>query len=402
MSATRSSGLGGMLPQGDISDKGLRYLLIAGFSVLLLFFGFATLIFFGAGMPLARLIVSMIAAVLPVPIFASLILWLDRHEKEPAALLAAAFLWGAVVATLISLLLNTGASVIIRAILGPQWAAAIGASFVAPVVEESAKGIALVLLFVLARNEFNNVVDGIVYGGLVGLGFAMTENVLYFGRAHAEAGVVGVGVLFYIRVILGGLNHSLFTGATGAGLGYSREAHGTVMKVAAPIAGYVCAILLHMLWNGTATLLSFSGINAGPALTLFVIFPGMVALLALPGLLTLVVLAVAGWRREARIMTEQLTDEVANGTVSQGELAVLTSARQRFGRSLAAVSRGGPRAWLALRRLYELQADLAFRKWHESRGERLMSFQQVMSVEGYRDRIAQVRKQLAAMGVESA
>src|SRR2546423_1696685 len=65
--------------------------------------------------------------------------------------------------------------------------------------------------------------DGIVYGSLVGIGFAMTENVLYFGREYVQDGLVGVGLLFYFRVVLGGLGHALYTGTTGAALGYARE-----------------------------------------------------------------------------------------------------------------------------------------------------------------------------------
>jgi protease PrsW len=388
------------LPKGDISDRGMRYLLIAITSAVLLLFAMGTLIYFGTSLPFGRLVVAVFAAVLPVPLFASLILWLDRHEKEPPALLLAAFFWGAVVATLISLVLNSGAGLILRAILGPHWAVAIGASLVAPVVEETAKGVALLLLFLLARNEFNNVVDGIVYGGLIGLGFAMTENVLYFGRAHAEAGLVGVGILFFLRVILGGLNHSVYTAATGAGLGYSREAQGGVMKLAAPIAGYVCAIFLHALWNGSATLLGFTGLsNASPFVRLFVILPGMAVLLALPGIITLVLLAMGGWKREVQVIKDYLKDEVASGAVSSGELEILGNARDRFRRLAAALSKAGPRGWLMLRRLYELQVDLAFKKWHEARGEKLPGFQQVLTLDGYRERIAQVRARLSAMGV---
>lgn len=401
MSQARGSAISGLaLPKGDISDRGLRYLIFGGFGFLFFIFGVATLIFFLAGVPFGALVVSAIAAILPVPIYGSLILWLDRHEKEPALLLVAAFFWGAIIATLISLFLNTGTTVIINSILGAKWASALGASLVAPIVEETSKGIALLLLFVLARNEFNNVVDGIVYGGLVGLGFAMTENVLYFARAHAGAGLTGVGILFFIRVILSGLNHSLFTGATGAGLGYAREATGSVAKIAAPIAGYLCGILLHALWNGTGVLLDVSGLKFAPLVQLFVIVPGMALLLAFPGLVTLVWLAVAGWKREVRIIQDQLKDEKRK-VVTEGEYAVLGNARARFGLLFRALSQKGPQAWMALRQLYELQVDLAFRKWHASRGEKLMSFQQVMTEDGYRERIAQVRDRLAAMGVAS-
>ncbi|MDQ7858462.1 MAG: PrsW family intramembrane metalloprotease [Armatimonadota bacterium] len=403
MSQSRGSALPEIaLPKGDISDRGLRYLIIGGFGLLFFLFGTATLLYFLARVPFGALVVSTVAAVLPVPLYGALILWLDRHEKEPALLLAAAFFWGAVVATLVSLFLNTGATVVINAILGPRWAGALGASMVAPIVEETSKGAALLLLFFLARHEFNNVVDGIVYGSLVGLGFAMTENILYFSRAHAAGGLAGVGILFLMRVVLSGFNHSLFTGVIGAGLGYAREAPGTVVKVAAPVAGYVAGIMLHALWNGTAVLLNITGIRVAPVVQLLVIVPGMALVLALPGLATLVWLAAAGWRREVRIINEFLKDEVKRRVVTEDELETLGSPRRRFGRLMRALTQQGPQAWLGLRQLYELQVDLAFRKWHASRGERLMSFQQVMTDDGYRERIAQIRERLAAMGVETA
>jgi DNA-binding PucR family transcriptional regulator len=101
-------------------------------------------------------------------------------------------------------------------------------------------------------------------------------------------------------------------------------------------------------------------------------------------------------------MQEQLQDEVKRGAVLKGELEVLTNGRERFKRTMRALAQKGPQGWLALRRLYELQTDLAFRKWHESRGEKLMSFQQVMTEDGYRERIAQVRAQLKVLAIDTA
>jgi RsiW-degrading membrane proteinase PrsW (M82 family) len=403
MKSSRLSALTNLeLPKGDISDKSLRYLLSVGVGVLLFVFGLATLILLKGRMPFATFLLASFAAFLPVPVLGMLILWIDRHEKEPPLLLLAAFFWGAVVATFFALFLNTGATMIIHALLGPKWAAGLGASMVAPIVEETAKGLAVVLLFMLARNEFNNLVDGIVYGALVGLGFAMTENVLYFARAHAAGGLVGLGVSFYGRVILGGLNHSLFTALTGAGLGLARESSGNIVKLAAPVAGYVLAILMHSLWNGVAVGLGLSGISFHPIVELLIVLPGMTVLLAGPMFFMVLFLARAGWKREVTVMQEQLQDEVKRGAVLKGELEVLTNGRERFKRTMRALAQKGPQGWLALRRLYELQTDLAFRKWHESRGEKLMSFQQVMTEDGYRERIAQVRAQLKVLAIDTA
>ncbi|MGQ0572550.1 MAG: PrsW family intramembrane metalloprotease [Armatimonadota bacterium] len=403
MSPGRMSALSNLqLPKGDISDRSLRYLISVGVGIVLFFFGLAMLVILGARMPFGTLVLASFAAFLPVPIFGTLILWLDRHEKEPPLLLLAAFFWGAVVATFFALFINTGAGFVINSILGPKWAVGLGASMVAPIVEETAKGLALVLLFVLVRHEFNNLVDGIVYGALIGLGFAMTENVLYFARAHAAGGLAEVGLSFYGRVIMAGLNHSLYTALTGAGFGLARESSSNLVKLAAPIVGYLGAILMHGLWNGLLVTIDLTGIQVSPVVYLLFIIPGMTLILALPTLLLVLYLARAGWTREVAIVQEQLQDEVKRGTVLKSELEVLCSARERFRRTMKALSQKGPQGWMAQRRLYELQTDLAFRKWHESRGEKLMSFQQVMTEDGYCERIAQVRAQLKALGIETA
>ncbi|MDR7543565.1 MAG: PrsW family intramembrane metalloprotease [Armatimonadota bacterium] len=386
---------------GDISERGLRYLVYAGLGVLFFFFGMGTLIVFLHTAPLSALLLCTVAAILPVPIYAAVILWLDRHEKEPTSLLLAAFFWGAIVATFISLLLNTGAGVILRAMWGPRWATVLTPSIVAPVVEESSKGLALLLLFLAARGEFNNLIDGLVYGGLVGLGFAMTENVLYFARAYTQGGIAGLGLIFIMRVILSGFIHPLFTGAIGAGLGYAREAPGALTKVGAPLLGYACGMLGHALWNATASLFDLAGVRPHPLVAVFVIVPAMSVVLALPALVLLVWLAVAGWKREVRIIREQLRDEIGRKVVTEGELAVLGDARARSSMLTRTLIRQGPGAWMALRQLYELQVDLAFRKWHAARGEKLTSFQQATTEDEYRQRIGRIRDRLAAMGVTS-
>jgi RsiW-degrading membrane proteinase PrsW (M82 family) len=371
---------------------------VAGIGAFIFLCALLLILFLGARLPFATLIVASLAAIVPVPISAMLILWLDRHEKEPAGLLVAAFLWGAIVAILFSLVLNTGLHLILRSIIGERFAAAVATTIGAPLVEETAKGVALLILFLLARHEFNNVVDGIVYGALVGLGFEMTENLLYFARAHVAGGLAAMGISFYVRSIMGALGHSIYTAATGAGLGYAREAQGTLPKVLAPIAGYIAAVGLHAMWNGTGAIMELSGVEVIELVDLFLILPGMAFLYTLPAIVGLLVVAAAGWKREVKIIHEALNDEVERGTLTAAEIGVLCNWRERALRLIGALSKS-PRAWLALRQLYELQVDLGFRKWHSSRGERLMSFQQIMTEDEYRARIASLRKQLDTMGI---
>jgi RsiW-degrading membrane proteinase PrsW (M82 family) len=337
------------------------------------------------------------AAILPVPTFVFMVLLLDRYEREPWQLGLAAFLWGALVATFFSAIFNSGIGAVVSAIVGDDVGEVITASVVAPVVEETAKGLALLLLFVVRKDEFDGALDGIVYGALVGIGFAMTENILYFGRVYLEGGLIGIGVLAYIRVGLGGFGHALYTGTLGAALGYARESRHRVIDVILPIVGYILAVFQHSAWNFIAGSLVPSVLpdRVNPLLLLFVVMPLQSLILTGPGLLTLVVIAVFAWRREAAVIRTYLQEEVAAGAVTPAEYAELPSQRARFGREMAALRRRGPGGWLAQRDLHQAATELAFRKWHLSRGTLPTGAQKVTPEDRYRQRIAVLRARLA-------
>ena len=135
------------------------------------------------------LLIGLIAATLPVPVYVALALWIDRYESEPFWMLATAFFWGALVAVFIAFLFNTASTLMVAVMTeSDETGQAFGAVISAPIVEETAKAIILFIFFFAKRDEFDGVVDGIVYAAMVGLGFAMTENVLYFGRVYLEGG----------------------------------------------------------------------------------------------------------------------------------------------------------------------------------------------------------------------
>ena len=89
----------------------------------------------------------------------------------------------------------------------------------APIVEEFAKGLGVFLIFLTARRAFDGPVDGVVYGALVGAGFAFTENIQYFAISFIEGGVVDVTTTFFVRGILSPFAHVMFTSITGFALG---------------------------------------------------------------------------------------------------------------------------------------------------------------------------------------
>src|SRR2546421_6585946 len=199
-----------------------------------------------------ELIIGMICATLPVPIYIMLLLWIDRYESEPLWMLATTFLWGALVAVFIAIILNTiNGAIVAAATNSAQIGENFGAVVSAPIVEESSKAFILLVLFLWKKDEFDGIIDGIVYAGMVGLGFAMTENILYYGRAvHGGAGALTF--IFILRGMAAPFSHPLFTSMTGIGLGWSRQSNNGFVKIVAPVAGFMLAILMHATWNGSA------------------------------------------------------------------------------------------------------------------------------------------------------
>src|SRR5512147_58454 len=170
---------------------------------------------------------------MPMFLFAAFINWLDRYEKEPKLLLGAAFLWGVVIAGGGAYILNTAFGIGIYALTGSEGAAEFGTtSIVAPIIEEGLKGLAVLIVFLLFRKEFDSILDGIVYAAITAMGFAAVENVLYIYRnGFLESGWEGLWTLVFIRVFLVGWMHPFFTSFTGIGLAISRLNRNPLVKV---------------------------------------------------------------------------------------------------------------------------------------------------------------------------
>lgn len=294
--------------------------------------------------PQIRYVAWLLSFVPPV-IFIPLVLWLDRHESEPPWLLAIVFLWGAFGATLLSFVINSAVGVIFGEVV-----AAVAS---APVVEELAKGLALFFLFHYKRDEFNGVLDGLVYATMVALGFAMTENVLYFGRAAMGVLEVPLGSVFWVRGVLSPLSHPIFTSLTGIGLGLAVQSYNPVVRTVSSGAGLLAAMFFHHIWNQ-------SGLTGS--------LPQVYVEFFAPGLLVLVVIAVSAMRRERKVLAEQLASEVESGVITEQEYSELTESRLRRRRLFQAFLRGGIGDWARVFRFYELLMDLAFKKWRHAIG----------------------------------
>ena len=299
-------------------------------------------------------ILAVVAAGLPTLIYLALVWWLDRYEKEPAHLLAVTFLWGALPAAVLAVTLDLALDAPLRTLGDPveEWRRA---RLLTPAVEEMVKGAALVSLVLWRRAEFNGVLDGIIYGAFVGLGFALTENLLVFAVAF-ESGAVQPGlILVALRAVLFGLNHPLFSALFGASLGwaiYHRGDRGWA-RIGVPALGLATAITLHLLHN---TLAAGQWEN-GWALPLALVADwGGLALIA-----ALVPLA---WANERRWLVEGLRDEVSLGTITGAEYHHVVSHRRRAAAEWRAFRRQGWSGYRRVARHHQALTELAFAHYY--------------------------------------
>jgi RsiW-degrading membrane proteinase PrsW (M82 family) len=293
------------------------------------------------------------AAALPVPLYVALALWLDRFEPEPARTLFQTFAWGATFAVFLAYVANSVTEDLIGTVLGPDAGALLGSVITAPVVEELAKGFALFVLYRELRDEFDGVVDGVVYAAMVGLGFAMIENVQYYGAAFAE-GADSPAAAFMLRGMMSPFAHPLFTSIYGMGLGYRRERHGQRGSWVGPVAGLAGAMGLHALWNLSASLEGW--------------FLALYMMVMVPAFLGVLWMIVRSLRREGSIVRRHLASLVDEGVLTPHELECLCVVRRRLGSTARAWRQGGLRHWRARRELHRIASELAFHRWRVARG----------------------------------
>ena len=297
-------------------------------------------------------------ALYAVPIF-SLVYFLDLYEREPLPLLFAALVWGGVAATTLAAVANTGWGLVVARIGGPEFAARWTAALTAPPIEETMKGLGVVMIYLIARSEIDDAMDGFVYGAICGLGFAVVEDVFYF------MGVFGgqpAGVLrgFFLRVVASGLySHVLYSGLVGMGIGYlvsRRESRPLSQRVWLCAGLCAAAVFGHFLWD--SPLLDFFPSQPWAGGDLLLVFVAT-AVKGLP-LLGFVAIAVTlARRRELRWMRGALRSEIGKGGVTGEELRLLESPklRRRVRREMR--RRAGGRAASLLHRLQREQLTLA-------------------------------------------
>jgi RsiW-degrading membrane proteinase PrsW (M82 family) len=272
------------------------------------------------------LIASFIIGFGTALVSASILYWLDRYEKEPLLLLGGVFVWGAVVAAGSAFLVNTVLGLGIYIFTNSEVATDLATgSLVAPLVEETLKGLAVLGVFLLFRKEFDSVLDGIIYAGIAALGFAATENTYYiYSYGFTQNGWSGLLSVTFIRVILVGWQHPFYTAFIGIGLAAARLNQNWFVKIIAPILGLGLGMFTHAFHNTMATFLSGDqGLVIGPLLdwTSWLFMFG--------------VIIWATWR-EQRYMKQFLASEVQAGTITPAQYRTATSAwLQTFARTTA-------------------------------------------------------------------
>ncbi|MFH0915352.1 MAG: PrsW family intramembrane metalloprotease [bacterium] len=281
----------------------------------------------------------------------------DQFEPEPASLIAVAVLWGGIVALTFSAITNTYALTFLQHVLPAVTVDSWGAAIVAPVNEELYKGAGLFIIYLMARTEFDGLMDGLIYGAMIGLGFQVVENVQYFMYAAAESGAGQIGPVvstYFVRVVLAGLySHTLFSGLMGFGFAYAVTQREVPRRRRLGVAAlfFALAWAAHFVWN-SPWLESLMGGGAG-SFILAIVVKGV------PFLAFLAILTVVARRRERQAFARLIAGEVGSDVLTEGEFRTLESARKRRAALRQIKSNKGSGARLLLKRLQREQMNLA-------------------------------------------
>jgi len=343
---------------------------------------------------------SSIFAALTIPVIPALginllVNFIDRYEREPWFLRLAAFLWGAIIAIPPTLFIETNVQTLIQNVLGRDSNILLRSALLglnAGITEETVKGLGLLLLFFVLRDEFDNVTDGIVYGCLIGAGFAMVENFSYFAQNSKDF------LLFLIvgRIVLGWLSHSTFTACFGVALGYVRHTKVRWRHFVIPLLGYLVAVALHSVFDFVDiyanALVIASPNNPGVA------FFSLIAVIGdyIPPFVAQIVLLyflIKALAHEVAVIREFLASEVSNGVVKVDEYALLQNSFQRTRQERRVLMQYGFKQWIRVQKLYQTEIGLAFRKWHVSMGDKpKLGYRQ--PEDAYRKRIKRLRYEI--------
>jgi len=302
------------------------------------------------------ILLSAIAAIVPMSVYLILIWKFDRYDREPFNFVFINYVWGALGAIIFALIFSTIitgiASLFVK---DSDTLGKFGAIVVAPIVEEITKGI--FLMITVSSKKFDNITDGIVYGGAIGLGFGMTENFLYF--VSASSSITNWIALVIVRSLFSAVMHCVSTATLGAFLG-SAKFKPTNKKILYAFTGLLIAMLIHSIWNSAVSFeqTAYLGFLFMFASVMIFIFVYSVSI-----------------KREKKIILTELKEESENGLIPESHLVILSSAsRDRKG-------------WLdeKIRKTYiKAATSLAFRKVQQRNSNGASKLYYQMDIDNYR------------------
>jgi len=285
----------------------------------------------------------------PMFLFAYLLYWTDRYEREPKILLGAVFFWGVAIAAGGAFIINTALGMGIYIFTGSEATTDFTtASIIAPIVEESLKGLAVLIVFLVFRKEFDSILDGIVYAGIVALGFAATENTHYiYNLGYLDGGWEGLWFLVFVRVILVGWQHPFYTAFTGIGLATARLSRSGLVKFLAPLIGFSVAMFTHAFHNGMASLMSGIG---GLAFGTFMDWTGWFFMFLF------ILWAVS---KDRKLLKKYLQEEYSLELITAAQYHTAISAGKQTSARMRALFSG---RYKVTRRFYQVCGELAHKK----------------------------------------
>lgn len=289
-------------------------------------------------------VIGFFAALIPLAMVLAAVWWMDRWEPEPRWLLAFGLLWGAGASVIIALVFNQAFALAFWELTGdPEATDVLTAVVAAPIVEESAKGLGVLLIYLCWRRYFDGVVDGLVYASVIAAGFAFTENILYFGQYIDSLAPVFIG-----RALFSPFAHVMFTACVGIALGIASRRRSRAAVLWLFPLGLIAAMALHALWNATG--LSW--------VYVFVQFPMFVAAIAMVIWLR---------RQERNVIHSRLTEYAQAGWFAPHEVQMLSSLRLRS-QARAWAGRFGASAEDAMKSFQRDATTLAFQRQRVATG----------------------------------
>lgn len=321
------------------------------------------------------ILIILAASVIPTLLYVYLIYQFDRYEKEPLGLLLTAFLWGAFPSVIISLVVQVFFN-LPPELVGPKALEAIQLGFISPFIEEAAKGAVILFIVKKHKNEFTDILDGIIYGAVVGLGFAMTGNFISYISSFIVRGFEGLGLLFLVEGVLSGINHAFYSSIFGVGVAYFHTTKGKKSDQWILVGAYLTAVFV----NSLHSLLQSSILN----------WPVLGIILNWMGIITIFMVMVSAIKREQDTIIQYLSSVLPNRSVK-----VLADSKERRRAMKNAKTIKGRKLKSVLAEEFELLTELAFAKKKLAE----LGEPQVNSwIEGLTNRINQLEKETGFIG----